>query len=258
MFLDQILEHKRSEVIERKAQLDSRVLQDMLVEAPAVRPFARVLRRNDGRMGLIAEIKKASPSAGIIQPNFDPVRQAREYQAAGADCLSILTDERFFQGSLDYLRAARAQVAIGCLRKDFTVDEFQILEARAAGADAVLLIVAALTPAQLTDFAGVAHGLGMDVLVEVHTEAEMEIAAASGAKLIGINSRNLKTFEVDLTVIERLASLAPPDAILVGESGVKTRADVDRLRAARIAAILVGETLMRAGDVAMAVTELVG
>jgi indole-3-glycerol phosphate synthase len=257
MILDEIIRHKREEVQASRRVMDPRLQQDLLLEAPAPRPFARALRRTDGRMGLIAEIKKASPSAGVIQPNFDPVRQARQYEAAGADCLSILTDEKFFQGHLDSLRAARANVRLPCLRKDFIIDEFQIVEARIAGADAILLIVAALTPAEVTGFASAASGLGMDVLVEVHTEAEMKIAVSAGAKLIGINSRNLKTFEVDLGVVEQLANMAPAEVTLVGESGIKTRMDVDRLRDAGVSAILVGETLMRAGDVAAAVKELV-
>jgi indole-3-glycerol phosphate synthase len=258
MFLDQILEFKRAEVAERKRAVDPIRMQDLLVDAPALRPFADALRHDGGRMGLIAEIKKASPSAGVIQPDFDPVRQARQYEHGGADCLSILTDEEYFQGHLDYLTSARHATELPCLRKDFIVDEYQILEARAAGADAVLLIVAALTVNQVADFAATADAVGMAALVEAHTEEEMEIALECGAKLIGINSRDLKTFDVDLAAIERLAKLAPPDITLIGESGIKTRADVDRLRAAGVSAILVGETLMRSGDVAASIKELVG
>ena len=249
MILDEIIAHKRDEIAAVRRSLDPRHLQDLLLEAPAPRPFAAALRRADGRMGLIAEIKKASPSAGVIQPNFDPLRQGKAYEAAGADCLSILTDEKYFQGHLDYLRQVRSEVGLPVLRKDFTVDAYQIVEARAAGADAVLLIVAALETAQLAEFHHQARELGMDALVEVHTESEMETALALEARLIGINSRNLKTFEVDLGVVERVAAMVPAgsEITLVGESGIKTNADVSRLRSAGVSAVLVGETLMRAG-----------
>lgn len=258
MILDEILKNKREEVAAERRAMDSRRLQDLLLDAPAPRPFVAALRRGDGRVGLIAEIKKASPSAGVIQPDFDPARQARGYEAGGADCLSVLTDAKYFQGGLNDLRIARAATARPCLRKDFIVDEFQIMEARAAGADAILLIVAALTPPQIVRFSDLARGLGMSVLVEVHTEAEMETALSSGAELIGINSRNLKNFEVDLASVVRVARLAPAHVTLVGESGIKTRADVDRLRAAGVRAILVGETLMRSGDVSAAIRDMVG
>ena len=258
MFLDEILTHKRGEVEAAKREVHPGLMQDLLLNAPPARGFAEALRRDDGRMALIAEIKKASPSAGVIQPNFDPLRQGKEYEAAGADCLSILTDEKYFQGHLCYLRDVRCVVGLPVLRKDFTVDAFQIAEARAAGADAILLIVAALTSPEIKDFSALAAELGMDALVEVHTEAEMETALELDAKLIGINSRDLKTFKVELGVIERVAKLAPPDVTLIGESGIKTRQDVDRLRAAGISAILVGETLMRAASVESAARELVG
>ncbi len=257
MILDEILTHKREEVAQRRKTTDMRRMQDLMLDAPAVRPFASALKRADGRMGLIAEIKKASPSAGVIQPNFDPVRQAREYADAGADCLSILTDEKYFQGHLDYLRGARSVVSLPCLRKDFTVDPFQIYEARVAGADAILLIVAALDRTELAEFSQISSELGMASLIEVHTEEEMEVALAIGAKLIGVNSRNLKTFEVDMGVIERLAAMVPSHVTLVGESGIKTPEDVQLLKSAGVSAILVGETLMRAGDVRHAVSELI-
>ncbi len=260
MILDEIIANKREEIAAIRRSLDPRHLQDLLLDAPAPRPFAAALSRADERMGLIAEIKKASPSAGVIQPDFDPLRQGLAYQAADADCLSILTDEKYFQGHLDYLRQVRAEVSLPVLRKDFTVDAYQIIEARAAGADAVLLIVAALDSGRLGEFHHQARELGMDALVEVHTEEEMETALTLGAKLIGINSRNLKTFEVDLGVVERIAAMIPPDGgiTLVGESGIKLNADVSRLRRAGVSAVLVGETLMRAGldNLATAVSEL--
>lgn len=222
------------------------------------RAFEASLRRSDGRIGLIAEVKKASPSAGVICPDFDPVRIAKRYEAAGADCLSVLTDQRFFQGHLDYLTAIRSEVELPLLRKDFTIDPYQIYEARAAGADAILLIVAALTPGQIQEYAGLARDLGMAALVEVHTQEEMRIALAAQATLIGINSRDLKTFVTDLAVIERLATMVPPSATLVGESGIKSAADVLRLRNAGVHAILVGETLMRSPDIVAAVQALLG
>ncbi len=216
------------------------------------------LRRPDGRVGLIAEVKKASPSAGVICADFDPVRIAKSYEAAGADCLSVLTDEHFFQGHLEYLTAIRSEVQLPLLRKDFTIDPYQIYEARAAGADAILLIVAALTPSQIEDFAGLARDLGMAALVEVHTGEEMRVALATEATLIGINSRDLKTFVTDLAAVERLAAMVPPSTTLVGESGIKRAADVLRLKNAGVHAILVGETLMRSPDIAAAVLELLG
>ena len=201
------------------------------------RDFAGALRKpKSGPVALIAEVKKASPSAGVIRPDFDPVRIAREYEAAGASCLSVLTDAKFFQGSLQYLKQIRAAVKLPLLRKDFIIDERQILEAIEWGADAVLLIVAILSDAQLQRFHALATGAGLAALVEVHDEAELDRALAVGAELIGVNNRNLKTFKVDLATTERLAARLratvpgtsrPP--LLVAESGIYTRADVERL-----------------------------
>jgi indole-3-glycerol phosphate synthase len=246
MYLSSIISDKRTEVAAIKAQTDMRRLQDQILDAPPPRQFEKSLKRIDGRVGLIAEIKKASPSAGLIQPNFDPVGQGKLYQSAGADCLSILTDTPYFQGQLDDLRAVRQVVDLPILRKDFTIDLFQIAEARAAG--------------ELIEFGEYAKSLGLASLLEVHTEDEMAIALEIGATLIGINSRNLKTFEVDLVVVEKVAAMVPKDSgiTLVGESGIKTRADVDRLKSDGVHAILVGETLMRAENTEAAVRELVG
>lgn len=256
--LAQILSHKADELADARVLVPLAEIKARAADSQPARPFAPRLRRADNRVGLIAEVKKASPSAGVIRADFDPVKIAQIYQDAGADCLSVLTDKRYFQGSLDYLVAIRQAVGLPLLRKDFTIDPYQIYEARAAGADAVLLIAAALAPSQIADFAGVAEGLGMAALVETHTEDEMAVALEANPKLIGINSRDLKTFVTDLAVIERLAAMAPAGATLVGESGIKTPADVARLRAAGVHAILVGETLMRAPDIAGAVRELVG
>lgn len=255
--LAQILTHKAGELAQARSRVSLAELKARARDAKPALPFESRLRRADGRVGLIAEVKKASPSAGVIRADFDPVKIAQIYQDSGADCLSVLTDEHYFQGSLSYLTAIREAVDLPLLRKDFTINPYQIYEARAAGADAVLLIVAALTPSQIAEFAGVARELGMAALVEVHTEDEMRVALDAKSTLIGINSRDLKAFVTDLAVIERLSASVPADVTLVGESGIKTPADVGRLQAAGVHAILVGETLMRAPDIAGAVKELV-
>ncbi|MFM8358897.1 MAG: indole-3-glycerol phosphate synthase TrpC, partial [Verrucomicrobiota bacterium] len=229
-----------------------------------LRDFTAALARpRRGDIGLIAEVKKASPSAGVIRADFDPVRIAREYQAAGAGCLSVLTDVDFFQGSLDYLRAIRQAVDLPLLRKDFLIDERQILEAVEWGADAILLIAAILHDDQLAHFQALAEAAGLAALVEVHDEDELARALRCGARLVGVNNRNLKTFQVDLGTTERLAARLraadrPEDRLLVAESGIHTRADVLRLKACGSRAILVGESLMRSGDLAGKVAELLG
>lgn len=213
-------------------------------------------------VALIAEVKRASPSAGLIRPDFDPVQIARTYHAAGADCLSVLTDVRFFQGSLDYLRQIRAATGLPLLRKDFIIDERQILETVEAGADALLLIVAILDDDRLRRFLDLASAAGIDALVEVHDETELDRATAAGAQLIGVNNRNLKSFQVDLATTERLAARlaakhpAPGTDFLVAESGIHTRADVHRVAHTGAQAILVGESLMRHPDIAAKVREL--
>lgn len=265
--LDQIVEEKKREV----AKLPARIiaagdLRDAMLEHGERRDFLAAIRnrRKAGSMALIAEVKKASPSAGVICKDFDPVRIAKEYEAAGASCLSVLTDEKFFQGSLDYLRQIRAAVKLPLLRKDFIIDERQILEAAEWGADAILLIVAILTDEQLRKFHTLAVDAGLAVLVEVHDEAELERALVITPELIGVNNRNLKTFEVDLATTERLSSkmLLSPAArktlMLVAESGINSRADVDRLKKADASAVLVGESLMKQGDIQAKVRELIG
>jgi indole-3-glycerol phosphate synthase len=228
------------------------------------RDFAGALRNpRAGSVALIAEVKKASPSAGLICADFDPVRIAREYEAAGANCLSVLTDEQFFQGSLEYLRQIRNAVALPLLRKDFIIDARQILEALEWGADAILLIVAILEDPQLRDYQGLATAAGLAVLVEVHDEPELERALASGAQLVGVNNRDLKTFTVDLATTDRLArrlkqAPQPSSILLVAESGINTRNDVERLQASGADAILVGESLMRGGNIRVKTRELLG
>lgn len=257
--LDTIVAQKRIEV----AKLPERILaagdlRDAMLEHGERRDFfAALAKPRVGDIGLIAEVKKASPSKGVICPDFDPVRIAKEYEAAGASCLSVLTDEKFFQGSLDYLRAIRQAVKLPLLRKDFIIDERQILEAIEWGADAILLIVAILDDARLKRFYDLATEAGLAVLVEVHDEEEMDRALAIGAALIGVNNRNLKDFVVDLAVTERLASKVSKEHLLVAESGIFTRADVERLKACGSRAILVGESLMRSGDISKAVAELI-
>ena len=210
--------------------------------------FRAALDRGPGRLGVIAEVKKASPSVGLIDPDFDPVRQARRYIEGGASCLSILTDEKYFQGSLSYLSQISKFSPAPLLRKDFTIHEVQIHEASVAGADAILLIVAALDDDTLRRLYDEAKAFMLDVLVEVHDLREMERALELGADLIGVNNRNLKTFEVDLATTESLADEVPDDVLLVSESGIKTPADALRVLEAGANAVLIGESLMRAHD----------
>jgi len=264
--LDTIVEQKQREVaLLPERRIAAGDLRDALLERDERRDFLAALRKpRAGDVALIAEVKKASPSAGVICPDFDPVRIAKEYEAAGASCLSVLTDEKFFQGSLDYLRQIRAAVNLPLLRKDFIIDERQILEAVEWGADAILLIVAILDDVRLKHFHALATEAGLAALVEVHDEAELEQAMALGANLIGVNNRNLKDFKVDLAITERLAaklfaSTATRHAtLLVAESGIHTRADVQRLKCCGAGVILVGESLMRSGDVVGQTRALLG
>jgi indole-3-glycerol phosphate synthase len=234
-------------------------LRDAMLEHGERRDFLAALRKpRHGNIALIAEVKKSSPSAGIICKDFDPVKIAKEYEAAGASCLSVLTDENFFQGSLDYLRQIRAAVKLPLLRKDFIIDERQILEAIEWGADAILLIMAILSDEQLKKFHSLAVEAGLAALVEVHDEPEMERALKIGAELIGVNNRDLKTFKVDLATTERLSAKISKSQLLVAESGIHTRADVERLKKYRAGAILVGESLLRGGDIKTKIRELLG
>lgn len=247
--LDEILAHKRSQLEAARAERDPETLAERAAAcARAPLGFREALRRASG-VAVIAEVKRRSPSKGLIREDFDPVWIARCYAEAGATCISVLTDEKYFGGSLADLEAVRAAVDRPLLRKDFVVDRAQIDEARLAGADAVLLIVAALDDAALADLDAHARGLGLDVLVEVHDLAELDRARAIGADLIGVNNRDLKTFEVDLATTERVAEkLDDEGVVLVAESGIRDAADVARLERAGAAGFLVGESLMRQAD----------
>jgi indole-3-glycerol phosphate synthase len=256
--LAEICARKRTHIAERKRAMPEPRLRERLSAAPPVRPFAGALEQKigEGRYGLIAEIKRASPSKGLIRADFDPPSLAQAYEVGGAACLSVLTDEPYFQGSDEYLVAARGAVALPVLRKDFIVDPYQVLESRALGADCILLIMAALEDASAHELAAAAAELGLDVLVEVHDRAELDRALVLDARLIGINNRDLKTLKVDLSTAEKLAPLVPRDRIVVGESGLGAPADLDRLAAVGVHSFLVGESLMRAADVAAATRRL--
>jgi len=256
--LAEICAEKRAHVARAKAVVSEAALLAGLAEAPPLRPFAAALERHlaEGRYGLIAEIKKASPSAGLIRGDFDPAALARAYAAGGASCLSVLTDRPYFQGSDDDLRAARRRVELPILRKDFILDPYQILESRQIGADCVLLIMAALSDATASELAAAAAEHGLDVLAEVHDGTELGRALRLGVRMIGINNRNLKTLETDLATTERLAPEVPEDRLVVAESGIRRAEDLDRLAAAGARCFLVGETLMRKPDLAAATRRL--
>lgn len=257
--LDRIVHHKRAEVRAARAALPLEELRRRIAAAPPVRDFEGTLRRAHP-MGLIAEVKRASPSAGLIRPDFDPVRIAREYAANGAACLSVLTDREFFQGSLEDLIQVRGAVDIPILRKDFIIDEFQILEARAAGADAVLLIAECLNDAELARLYRLAREEGLHTLIELYEPENLDrvLALTPPPTLLGVNNRNLRTFVTDLGRCLELRRRVPEDVLLVGESGIHTRADVERLQQGGVHAILVGESLMRSADVGAKVRELLG
>jgi indole-3-glycerol phosphate synthase len=255
--LDEIVASKRDEVAEQRRQRPLEELLEQLTLAPPVRDFRGSLA-GPGPIRLIAEIKKASPSAQVIRADFDPVAVARIYQDRGASCLSVLTDAPYFQGSLTHLTSVRAAVAIPLLRKDFLIDDYQVVQARAAGADAILLIAEILDDATLARLLELARSLGMAALVELHDAANLPRVLASGADLVGINNRDLRHFVTDIEHTLRLRDQVPPEVVLVSESGISTRQHVERLESAGVSAILVGESLMRAADIGRAVDRLLG
>jgi indole-3-glycerol phosphate synthase len=255
--LDKITETKRQEIEAAQGRLPERELRAALADAPPVRNFFAPLAE-EGPIRLIAEVKKASPSKGVIREDFDPVQIARIYEENGAACLSVLTDEAYFQGSLEYLRAIRKSVRLPLLRKDFILDSYQLLEARAAGADAVLLIAECLDDCNLRKLHNETLELGMTPLVEFYDEQNLARVLEAGATLVGVNNRDLRTFHTDLEHVIRLRKQIPEECVLVGESGIHSREDALRLERAGIDAMLVGEHLMASADIGAAVKELLG
>ena len=255
--LDQLAEHARERVSEAKRKMSPKDLkQQALSMQKGSFAFEKALRK-DG-ISFICECKKASPSKGLIAPEFLYVQIAKEYEAAGADCISVLTEPKWFLGSDEYLREIADAVSIPCLRKDFTVDEYMIYEAKNIGANAVLLICAILSPMQLSEYAGIAGELGLSALVEAHDEKEVEMALAAGARIVGVNNRNLKDFTVDIHNSVRLRELVPENILFVSESGMKTRQDIARFEQNGTNAVLIGETLMRSADKKAVLQELRG
>ena len=257
MILDQIVKDNLEELETRKRSFPLEELKRVALEQPPPLDFASALRGD--RIQLIAEVKRASPSKDIIRPDFDPVEIAQTYASNGASAISVLTEARYFQGSLKHMKDIRNALGnkrLPLLRKDFIHDSYQVYESRAYGADSLLLIVAILTPKMLEELHGLSHELGMSCLVEVHNEAELEITLNSRARVIGINNRDLSTFVVDLATTERLRPLIPPDRTVVSESGIKNRNDMEKLKKWGVDAVLVGESLISAPDIAAKMKEL--
>ena len=258
--LKKILDHKRGEVAAAKAGMPLTELRARLPGLPPARGFAASLERTAkaGRTAIIAEVKKGSPSKGVIRADFDHLAIASVYAENGASCISVLTDAHFFLGNLAFLSEIRKVVEIPLLRKDFIFDPYQVYEARTAGADAILLIAAMLDLPRLKDLASLARELGLDVLLEIHDQEELETALATDCRLIGINNRSLRTFVTDLAITEQLAPFVPADRLIVAESGINTREEIIRLRSAGAKAFLIGESFMREPDIGAKLRQLVG
>jgi len=253
--LDKIMAQKREEVKQRKKSLPLSCLKERIAQREATIDLALALE--DTHTRLIAEVKRASPSRGVLCPNFDPVELAQKYAHGGAAAISVLTEANYFQGSLDHLAAIRQEIDLPLLRKDFIFDPYQVYESRAYSADALLLIVAALSQEQLAELLSLSHSLGLNCLVEVHNEGEVERALRSQARIIGINNRDLSTFTIDINTTCRLLPLIPRGRIVVSESGIRNRSDVEKLKGWGVNAVLVGEALVTAGDVVTKVRELI-
>jgi len=258
MFLEKIVATKQKEVERLGETFALPEYERRIAELPPCRGFIRALRERRRPMGLIAEVKKASPSKGLIRADFEPVSLARAYESAGTDCISVLTDTEYFQGSNAFLTHIREAVKVPLLRKDFTIDARQIYEARVIGADAVLLIAAILTDAQLREFLALSRDLGMDALIEVHNREELERVLPLDAELIGINNRDLKTFVTDIRTTEKLIGLIPDDRLIVSESGISSPKEIEYLLGIGARAVLVGEHFMRQPSVGQAVADLLG
>lgn len=257
MILDEIIEHKRNELEARMKRVPRSELEQRVKKADGPQDFLAALRSKPWP-AVIAECKHASPSRGVIREPYDPVAIARAYESAGAAAISVLTDEKYFGGTLEHLTAVRCAVGIPVVRKEFIIDEYQVLEARAAGADAVLLIAAVLDRAQLRDLVDAVRAMDMHALVEIHDAGEIERAAESNTGIIGINNRNLDTLDVDLRQTERLLPLVPEGVFIIGESGIRSRNDLNYLRDVGVGAVLIGEYFMSAPDPGRALAELIG
>lgn len=249
MILDEIVEKRKIQLEREKATADFETVKKAAekLDRQCI-SFKNALAKPD-RLSVISEVKKASPSKGLIQPNFDPVKIAKEYESCGADAVSCLTEEHYFQGSSEYFKAIRQAIGLPMIRKDFIIDEYQIYEARLMGADAILLIAAVLDDEKLKRFGGIARSLGLDILAETHDESELERVLALDFDIIGINNRNLKTFEVTLETTARLAGMIPEGKVIVSESGIRDNADMKTVRGYGADAVLIGETLMRSGNI---------
>lgn len=256
MILDDIVKKRLVQLEREKAAADFETVKKAALKLDRKCADFKAALGNSDKLSVISEVKKASPSKGLIQPNFDPVKIAKEYELCGADAVSCLTEEHYFQGSSEYFKAIRTEISLPMIRKDFIIDEYQIYEARLLGADAILLIAAVLDDDKLKRFADTAHSLGMDILAETHDETELERVLSLDFDIIGINNRNLKTFEVTLETTARLAGMIPKGKVIVSESGIRDNTDMKTVRSYGADAVLIGETLMRSGNIGATLSAL--